>query len=287
MSVSRVLCLLLVAQVLLVALAYVSLLLIPLLSCGPTSMQSRCLFSAKGDSLDVMWPSGPHLTFGLLWLLALIGLFNAKKKNCVCGTISLHSANLIRRCWIHSSLTLVIIWNSRREMLIVTGICCTSDCVNETEDVLCSDKESIFVNALMRPIKPPLRKMKRFMRCSMESAAGRGIGPIKMASFADLKRLVNVPRFAIFLLCCVKVCSTWLGKSRFGVNCCYLTQSFVDIVGGTAVNLTGITGYCVAKPILVVHELVLRPCHYRLRCSYFALKSLSIRGWIEFQIELR
>jgi hypothetical protein len=32
------------------------------------------------------------------------------------------------------------------------------------------------------------------------------IGPIKMASLADLKRLVNVPRFAIFPLCCVKAC---------------------------------------------------------------------------------
>jgi hypothetical protein len=40
MSVSRVLCLLLVAQVLLIA--YVSLLLIPLLPCGAASMQLRC-----------------------------------------------------------------------------------------------------------------------------------------------------------------------------------------------------------------------------------------------------
>ena len=125
---------------------------------------------------------------------------------CVCGTISLHSANLIRRCWIHSSLTLVIIWNSRRDILSVTGSCCRSDCVNKTDAVLCSDKESSFFNALMRPIKPPLRKMKRFIRCSMDSATGRGIGPIKMASLADLKRLVNLPRFAIFPLCYVKVC---------------------------------------------------------------------------------
>lgn len=35
----------------------------------------------------------------------------------------------------------------------------------------------------------------------MESAVVRGIGPIKMASFADLKRLVNVPRFGMMLLC--------------------------------------------------------------------------------------
>ncbi len=59
MSVFRILCLLLVAEVLLVALAYVSLLLIPLLPCG-AAMQLRCLFNAKGDSLDQMWPSGPH-----------------------------------------------------------------------------------------------------------------------------------------------------------------------------------------------------------------------------------
>jgi hypothetical protein len=36
-----------------------------------------------------------------------------------------------------------------------------------------------------------------------------------------------------------------------------MSQSFVDIVGGATVNLTGITGYCVATPILVVHESVL------------------------------
>ncbi len=30
------------------------------------------LFNAKGDPLDWMWPSGPHLAFGLLVLLALI-----------------------------------------------------------------------------------------------------------------------------------------------------------------------------------------------------------------------
>ncbi len=141
----------------------------------------------------------------------------------------------------------------------VTGRCCRSDCVSATEAVLCSDKESSLFNAFMRPIKPPPRMTNRFMRCSMDSAAGRVIGPIKMASLADLKRLVNVPRFAIFPLCCMQVCSTWLEKTAFGADCCYLPQSFVDVVGGAAVNLIGIAGDCVTKPILVVHESALRP----------------------------
>ena len=153
----------------------------------------------------------------------------------------------------------------------VTEICRRSDCVNETDEVLCSDKESSFFNALQRPIKPPPRMTNRFILCSMESATGRVIGPIKMASLADLKRLVNVPRFAIFPLCCVKVCSMWLEKRRFGVNCCYLPQSFVDVVGGAAVHLTGIVGDCVAKPILVVHEIVLRLRHSLFCCLLFAV----------------
>ena len=172
-------------------------------------------------------------------------------------------------------------------MLIVTGSCCKSDCVNETDGVLCPLVESIFVNAFVRPIKPPLRKMKRFMRRSMDSATGLVIGPIKMASFADLKRLVNVPRFAIFPLCCVKVCSTWLEKKASGVDCCYLPQSFVDVVGGAAVNLTGIASDGVAKPMLVVHDLVLRPCHYWLRHSSLFDCFSDYGGCSEFQIEVR
>jgi hypothetical protein len=44
------------------------------------------LLNAKGDSLDLMWPSGPHLTFGLLALLALIDIFNARRLALVCET---------------------------------------------------------------------------------------------------------------------------------------------------------------------------------------------------------
>ena len=160
-----------------------------------------------------------------------------------------------------------------------TEICRRSDWVNETDDVLCSDKESSFFNALQRPIKPPPRMTNRFIRCSMDSATGLGIGPIKMASFADLKRLVNVPRFAIFPLCCVKVCSAWLEKNAVWG---YLPQSFVDVVGGATVNLTGIAGDCVAKPILVVHKSALRS-----RLLWFCcLIILPDFGWTEFQIEL-
>lgn len=84
-------------------------------------------------------------------------------------------------------------------------------------------------HAFMRPIKPPPRMTNRFMRCSMDSAAGRGIGPIKMASFADLKRRVKVPRFAIFPLCCVKVCSKWLQKRRFFEHCFLLNKNPVSL----------------------------------------------------------
>ncbi len=38
------------------------------------------LFNAKGDSLDLMWPSGPHLSFGLLALLGLIGMVEGQKR---------------------------------------------------------------------------------------------------------------------------------------------------------------------------------------------------------------
>ena len=76
--VSRVLCLLFGCAS---AFDRLCLLLIPLLACGSASMQSRCLFNAKGDSLDQMWPSGPHLTFGLLALLALIGIFVGKRRS--------------------------------------------------------------------------------------------------------------------------------------------------------------------------------------------------------------
>ena len=34
----------------------------------------------------------------------------------------------------------------------------------------------------------------------MESAVVRGIGPIKIASLADLKRLVNVPRLGMIVV---------------------------------------------------------------------------------------
>ena len=119
----------------------------------------------------------------------------------------------------------------------------------------------------------------RFIRCSIDSATGRVIGPIKMASCADLKRLVNVPRFAIFPLCCVKVCSAWLETNAVWG---YLPQSFVDVVGGATVNLTGIAGDCVAKPILVVHKSALRSRLLWFRC----LIILPDFGWTEFQIEL-
>ena len=105
---------------------------------------------------------------------------------------------------------------------MVTGSCCKSDCVSATDGVLCSDSKRSFFNALIRPIKPPPRMMKRFMWCSMESATGRVIGPNKMASLADLKRLVNVPGFAIFPLCCVKVCSKWLKQKKAFFEHCFL-----------------------------------------------------------------
>jgi hypothetical protein len=63
---------------------------------------------------------------------------------------------------------------------------------------------------------------------------------------------------------------------------CYLPQSFVDVVGGAAVNLTGIAGDCVAKPILVVHKSALRSRLLWFRC----LIILPDFGWTEFQIEL-
>jgi hypothetical protein len=40
------------------------------------------LLNAKGDSLDQMWPSGSHLTFGLLALLAVIEFLKADRDEC-------------------------------------------------------------------------------------------------------------------------------------------------------------------------------------------------------------